>query len=162
MEQVLSTAAESVVTRRTALLSALGFSVLSGGFLQRAQAAESDGAVPGNIALVNAFCSAWASGELQKPFSYLAPDCMYRVTEKTAAVTGLDAIKAVYNRTLGANGHVEFGVLATRSIGPIVINHRIDHFTSIARPFQWEGVGVFFVKNDHIAEWQDFTIKTTR
>ena len=37
----------------------------------------------------------------------------------------------------------------------------IDRFVS-PRPFVWEGVGVFFVKDEKIKEWSDYTIHLER
>jgi limonene-1,2-epoxide hydrolase len=52
--------------------------------------------------------------------------------------------------------------LKTYAAGPIVINHRIDHFTSKTKPLLFEGVGVFFVKDGKIKEWTDYTIRAVQ
>ena len=52
-----------------------------------------------------------------------------------------------------ANGFYPHG------LAPIVINHRLDTFTSKTSPLLFEGVGVFFLKDGKIAEWTDYTIR---
>ena len=54
---------------------------------------------------------------------------------------------------------VEIEILASAAMGPIVINHRIDRFTSSTHPLLFEGVGVFFLANGKIREWTDYTIR---
>jgi limonene-1,2-epoxide hydrolase len=53
-----------------------------------------------------------------------------------------------------------FEILDTFARGPMVFNERIDHFTPGFFMRTWHGVGVFFVKDGKIVEWQDFTIST--
>ncbi len=53
-------------------------------------------------------------------------------------------------------------MLETFAKGPMVINHRIDHFSSSTRPLTWEGVGVFFLKDGKIKEWSDYSIGVKR
>ena len=57
---------------------------------------------------------------------------------------------------------IEFKILETFASGPLVMNHRVDHFASATRPLTWEGVGVFFVKDGKIQEWSDYTIGVKR
>ena len=44
----------------------------------------------------------------------------------------------------------------------MVFNERIDYFAPGGRLKSWHGVGVFFVKDGKIVEWQDFTIAIER
>jgi len=82
--------------------------------------------------------------------------------------TILDPVRSLLTRTVGVEKvletytklnatSIEFKVLETMTAGPIVINRRIDRFVS-PRSFTWEGVGVFFVKDGKIKEWNDYTI----
>jgi limonene-1,2-epoxide hydrolase len=90
---------------------------------------------------------------------FLADDVVYRMTETTPPIAGVDAVLETYQK-LNATS-IEFKVLETLTAGPIVVNRRIDRFVS-ARPFTWEGVGVFFVKDGKIKEWSDYTIRLER
>ena len=91
--------------------------------------------------------------------AFLATDAAYRMTETMPWDKGHEAIMARLRPFVDAADKIEFKVLATAAMGPIVINHRIDTFTSKTRPLLFEGVGVFFVKNGKITEWTDYTIR---
>ena len=112
-----------------------------------------------NTQLVNNFCAAWPSHDVDKIMSFFGDPCAYRMTETVDPAKGRDAVSA---RIKGIVNSVErFEVLDTFAKGPMVINERVDHFTG--GPLRsWHGVGVFFVKNGKIAEWYDYTISMER
>ena len=97
-----------------------------------------------------------------KVLAFLSTDCVYRLTETSPPATGHAEITARLGPSLERADRVEWEVVETFAKGPMVFNHRIDRFLSATRPFTWEGVGVFFVKDGKIKEWSDFTIKLTR
>lgn len=112
--------------------------------------------------LVARFCEAWATRKIEAPLQFLSADCVYRMTETTPPAIGHAAITAQLKDLVEASDALTFEVLETHSIGQIVINHRIDTFASKVRPLVWEGIGVFFIKDDKIAEWSDYTIRMSR
>jgi limonene-1,2-epoxide hydrolase len=129
----------------------------------------SDAAVPAlsaaeqaNVKLVNDFCAAWATRDMTKILAFLGEDCVYRMTETTPSVTGHAGVTERIKPAVDRADAVTFEVLDTYARGPMVINHRIDRFASAERPFTWEGVGVFFVKDGKIREWFDYTIRMAR
>jgi limonene-1,2-epoxide hydrolase len=115
-----------------------------------------------NIKVVNDFCAAWAVHDLDKIMSFFADACAYRVSETRDPIKGREAVTATVKGFLGSV--VRFEVLDTYAKGPMVFNERIDHFTPNAQmPLRsWHGVGVFFLKDGKIVEWQDYTIATQR
>src|SRR3954464_10984983 len=115
-----------------------------------------------NIKVVNDFCAAWAVHDLDKIMSFFADGCAYRVSETRDPIKGREAVTATVKGFLGSV--VRFEVLDTYAKGPMVLNERIDHFTPNAQmPLRsWHGVGVFFLKDGKIVEWQDYTIATQR
>jgi limonene-1,2-epoxide hydrolase len=125
-------------------------------------AAQRSDAGAANVALVNRFCAAWAIRDITAPLAFLAPDVSYRMTETTPAVTGHDGVISRLKAFVDAAERIEFEVLGTYAVGPMVVNHRIDRFVSTTRPLVWEGVGVFLVKDGLIKEWHDYTIRITR
>lgn len=145
--------------RRALIGSAtLGVAMLSA-FAGQAQAAEMSAVEKANVAVVNGFMRASESGDLVKPMAFLSTDCAYRMTETSPVDKGHEAITARLRSFVEAAEAIEFKVLATYAAGPIVINHRIDKFTSKTRPLLFEGVGVFFLKDGKIKEWTDYTIR---
>ena len=137
-----------------------GAAALLGGAV-RADAADWNEAEKANVKTVNDFCAAWSTRDLNRVLPFLAADCVYRMTETTPPVNGHDGVVQRLKPTVDNSTAVEFRVLDTAAMGPIVINHRIDKFLT-ARPLTWEGVGVFFVKDGKIKEWFDYTIRVER
>ena len=124
-----------------------------------ASAAQSSGTEQPNTRLVTGFCASVSTLDPEAMRPFLAADVVYRMTETTPPIVGVNGVLEAY-RTLNATS-IEFKVLETFAAGPLVITRRIDRFVS-PRPFTWEGVGVFFVKDGKIKEWSDYTIRTER
>ena len=128
-------------------------------FAGKAEAADMSAAEKANVAVVNGFLKAGEAKDDPGSLKYLAEDCAYRFTETAPIDKGHAAILKRLASFTGEADKVELKVLKTYAAGPIVINHRIDHFTSKTKPLLFEGVGVFFVKNGKIQEWTDYTIR---
>jgi len=124
-----------------------------------ADAAQSGDAESANARIVADFCASVSKVDPAAMRPFLADDVVDRMTETTPPIAGVDAVLETYQK-LNATS-IEFKVLETLTAGPIVVNRRIDRFVS-ARPFTWEGVGVFFVKDGKIKEWSDYTIRLER
>src|SRR5436190_2086634 len=126
------------------------------------EAAEPTAAEKTNMKVVTDFCSAFSAGEAERIMLFFADPCSYRVTEARDPIKGFAAVKDQIGNLVK---NVErFEVLDTFARGPMVFNERIDHFKPGGSiPLRsWHGVGVFFLKNGKIVEWQDFTISTQR
>lgn len=145
-------------TRRNAL-AAIGLGALIAGAPHSLDAAEATPAEKANIQTVNGFIAAWPSHEAAQIMSFFAENCAYRMTETMEPNKGRDAVTA---RIAALAPTVEgFEVLDTWARGPMVINERIDHFSSGALK-NWHGVGVFFLRDGKIVEWYDYTIGMDR
>jgi limonene-1,2-epoxide hydrolase len=143
-------------------------------FLTAAGAAAAFGVVPvlhaatpteaeqANIKAVTDFCAAWAGRDLDTIMAFFADNCAYRPTDDRDLIKGRDAVSATIKGFLPRV--VRFEVLDTMAKGPMVVNERIDHFMPDAQmPLRsWRGVGVFFLKDRKIVEWQDYTISVQR
>jgi limonene-1,2-epoxide hydrolase len=127
------------------------------GLSQRAAAAEPTPSERANLALVTDFCASFTSRDMSKITAYLADNCVYRVTETTAPVSGKDAIERI--RTyVERSTKIEFKILESWVKGSVVVNERIDSFVSPQRTNAYHLTGVFFVKDGKIAEWTDYVI----
>lgn len=105
------------------------------------------------------FIASWPSHDVAKIMGFFAENCAYRMTETMEPNKGRDAVTS---RITTLAPTVEgFEVLDTWARGPMVINERIDHFTSGTLK-SWHGVGVFFLRGGKIAEWYDYTIAMER
>jgi len=144
---------------RRRFLAAGGTLAVFAGLGSRAGAADMTAAERENVRLVNDFCAAWPSHDLAKVMAFFADTGAYRMTETMEPAKGRDAVtarvKSIIDRV------ATFEVLDTFARGPMVINERIDRFSSGALK-AWHGVGVFFLKDGKIVEWYDYTISTDR
>jgi len=143
--------------RRAFLLASLaGGTSLVPSFADAAQGGNTDEA---GVRIVTDFCAAVSKLDPAAMRPFFADDVVYRMTETAPPIVGVERVLETYAK-LNATS-IEFKVLETLTAGPIVINRRVDRFVS-PRPFTWEGVGVFFVKDGKIKEWSDYTIRMQR
>ncbi len=149
---------KTVLSRRNAL-SAAGAGLAWLGLTREAAAADWSAAERANVRVVNDFCAAWPSHDLQKVMSFFADDGAYRMSERQEPSKGRPAVTEKINSFLG--NVVKFEVLETFARGPMVFNERIDHFQNLNLK-SWHGVGVFFLRDGKIVEWYDYTIATER
>ena len=147
--------------RRRFLLASIGGSALALFSPGTADAAQAGSDAQNIVRVVNDFCAAVSKRDPAAMRPFFADDIVYRITETTSPVVGLEAVVGTYTKFVADAKSVEFRVLETFASGPIVINHRIDRFDS-PKPLTWEGVGVFFVKDGKIKEWSDYTIRMQR
>ncbi|MBZ5578714.1 MAG: nuclear transport factor 2 family protein [Acidobacteriia bacterium] len=147
-----------VLTRRNAL-RATGTGLALLGSTRGAAAADWTPAERANVRVVNDFCAAWPSHDLQKVMSFFADDGAYRMSERQEPTKGRQAVTEKINSFLG--NVVRFEVLETFARGPMVFNERIDHFQNLNIK-SWHGVGVFFLRDGKIVEWYDYSIATER
>jgi len=154
-----SASGSDALTRRSAFTAAgLGLAAIAG-MPGRASAAEMSAGEKANVQIVNDFCLAWPSHNIDKIMSFFAENCAYRVNEAQEPNKGrqavMDRIKSFADRVQS------FEVMETFARGPMVFNERKDHFTG--GPLKmWHGVGVFFLKEGKIVEWYDYTIAIDR
>jgi limonene-1,2-epoxide hydrolase len=149
--------------RRRSFLTTAGLGALTPlALASKASAAEWTDAEKANVKLVNDFCASWSTRDLKQVLPRFGGTGVYRMSETTPPVTGHAGTTERLGSWMQSSDRITFEVLETFAKGPMVINHRIDTFASKTRPLTWEGVGVFFIKDGKIQEWQDYTIKVTR
>ena len=155
----MSTKSRFAVSRRGALAGA------SAGMLgllsapRHLFAAEWSAAEKANAKIVTDFCAAFAGHDLNKVMAFFAENCAYRLSEAQEPNKGRQSVSG---RIGGYLERVErFEILDTLAKGPMVFNERIDHFSGGGLR-SWHGVGVFFLKDGKIVEWNDYTIALDR
>lgn len=145
----------SGIDRRQFLAAGAGAMAIAG-IARSVSAAELTSEEQTNIQLVNDFCAAWSSHDLDRLMTFFADDGAYRMTETTELADGREAVSARIGSFL--NNVERFDILDTFARGPMVINERIDYFSNFAIR-SWHGVGVFFIREGKIVDWYDYTIK---
>jgi limonene-1,2-epoxide hydrolase len=148
---------------RRLFLAGSGLAVFTGlGLPRDAAAAEWSDAEKRNVELVKKFCATWSTRDLTRVTALMADDSVYRMSETAPPLTGHAALIGQLQPWMESSSSIEFRILETFAKGPIVMTHRIDHFASETRPLTWEGVGVFWVRDDKIQEWSDYTMEMKR
>jgi limonene-1,2-epoxide hydrolase len=150
---------DNQAVNRRGFLAAGGGLVAALGLASPAAAAELTAAERANVQLVNDFCAAWPSHDLDRVMAFFADTGAYRMTETREPAKGREAVTAQVKSII--ERVVQFEVLDTFARGPMVINERIDRFSNFALK-TWHGVGVFFIKDGKIVEWYDYTISSER
>ena len=112
-----------------------------------------------NVTVVGDFLASIKPKDMTQLNKYLSPACVYRMTETSPPDKGYDAIAQRLRPFVDSADRIEINILTTYAAGPIVINHRVDKFTSSVHPLLFEGVGVFFLADGKIKEWTDYTIR---
>jgi limonene-1,2-epoxide hydrolase len=149
--------------RRRSFLTSAGLGALTPlACASKASAAEWSEFEKANVKLVNDFCASWSTRDLTQVFPRFADTGVYRMSETTPPVTGHAGLTERLGSWMQSSDRIVWEILDTYAKGPMVINHRIDRFESKTRPLTWEGVGVFFIKDGKIQEWQDYTIRVVR
>ena len=146
-------------TRRGLIASATIGGLIMAASARRTEAAEWTAAEKANVKVVSDFLASVKPKDMTNLATYLSPACVYRMTETSPPDKGFDAIAQRLRPFVDSAERVEIKILASSAMGPIVINHRIDKFTSSTQPLLFEGVGVFFLANGKIREWTDYTIR---
>jgi limonene-1,2-epoxide hydrolase len=146
-------------TRRGLIASATVGGLIMAASAGRARAAEWTASEQANVKVVSDFLASVKPKDMSSLATYMSPACVYRMTETSPPDKGYDAIAQRLAPFVNSAQQVKINILATSAMGPIVINHRIDKFTSATQPLLFEGVGVFFVANGKIREWTDYTIR---
>jgi limonene-1,2-epoxide hydrolase len=150
---------DTSVGRRTFLTASLAGAAAIG-IPGTASAAELTDGEKANVKVVNDMCAAWtAPVDFDRIGRFLAEDCVFRASETATPVKGRQAIVDALRKMLGSPEQAKFDIVQTFARGPMVINERFDRFTMPARKVNWNGVGVFYLKNGLIAEWLDYTVK---
>ena len=146
--------------RRAFLAAGVGTAAVTIGLPGPLEGAEWSDREKANVKVVNDWCAAWqAPLDFKKIGASLSADCVYRGNETAEPMRGREAIIERLRGVLGSAEKAEFEVVQTFAKGPIVVNERFDRFTRPERNINWHGIGVFFMKDGLIAEWQDFTIR---
>jgi len=136
-------------------LSAMAWAAVAG----RSEGAEPTAVERANMRVVQDFCDAWPSHDLERILAFFSETGAYRMTETMEPAKGREALMARIN-TIIKNVN-RFEILDTWARGPMVINERIDTFSNFQLK-SWRGVGVFFLRDQKIVEWYDYTIAAER
>lgn len=114
-----------------------------------------------NEDLVNRFCRDWARRDAALLADYFAEPFEYMVWEGGPVITTREAFIAQMGPFLTRLKAVDWVVVRSEVIGPMVINERIDHFYATDSKYDNHPhiAGMFIVRGGKIAIWRDYTLK---
>lgn len=149
----------SALASRRSFLAATGSAAAVAAFVRPnvAHAADMSEIEKANEKVVNDFCAAWETLDLDKLGSFLADDAVFRMIESTPRIEGREAIIDGIKGFLATAKSARFEMLRSTVIGNTVLNERIDHFDMGERKMDFHISGFFLVKEGKIVEWQDYT-----
>ncbi len=152
-----------VQTTRRMLLTAGGAALVGALAPRTADAARTEkdwtAAEKANVQVVNAFIKALEDKDGNALVAAFAPTGRTRMTAHTQEpAISPDAFRRAMEERLFKTGGVQFKTLETHANGPLVTNVRVDRITSKAGQQDLYYMGVFFLKDGKIVEWNDYEI----
>ena len=114
-----------------------------------------------NDELVNRFCRDWSRQDAELLTTYFAQPFEYMVWEGGPVITTNEAFVQQMGSFLKKLKAVEWEMVRSHVMGPMVINERIDHF--YAHDSNYDNhpriAGMFIVRDGKIVVWRDYTMK---
>lgn len=113
-----------------------------------------------NEDLVNRFCQDWAKRDAELLTSYFTEPFEYMVYEGGPVITTREAFIKQMGPFLTKLKSVDWVVVRSHAVGPMVVNERIDHFYAENSKYDNHPhiAGMFIVRNGKIAIWRDYTM----
>ena len=142
-------------TTRREFLAAGGVAPLALALGGQSGSRELTAAEQANVDVVNGFCDAWATRDAAQIAAFLAEDAVFRFTQDGDAATGSATFEEQAGGFLANASDVRFDVLETWAVGPLVVNLRVDYFTTADAQQEFRVAGVFYVSDGKIVEWID-------
>jgi len=113
-----------------------------------------------NEDLVNRFCQDWSKQNAELLTTYFAQPFEYMVWEGGAVITTNEAFIKQMGPFLTKLKSVDWVIVRSHAMGPMVVNERIDHFYAHDSKFDNHPhiAGMFIVRNGKIAVWRDYNM----
>lgn len=114
-----------------------------------------------NEDLVNRFCADWARRDAELLAGYFAEPFEYMMWEGGPVITTKAEFVAKLGPFLRKLKAVDWVVLRSHAMGPMVVNERIDHFYAHDPKYDNHPriAGLFIVRDGKIAVWRDYNAK---
>jgi limonene-1,2-epoxide hydrolase len=113
-----------------------------------------------NETLVNNFCRDWSTRDIEALVPYLADDLLYQITPGQPLITSLEQFKTQMGPFMSRMASIDWEILRSYVIGPLVLNERIDHFNAPeggkSPSMRFHVAGHFLVEDGKIKIWKDW------
>lgn len=115
-----------------------------------------------NETLVINFCRDWSTRDVEALVPYLADDLLYQITPGQPLITSLEQFKTQMGPFMSKMASIDWEILRSYVIGPLVLNERIDHFNAPeggkSPSMHFHVAGHFLVEDGKIKIWKDWPI----
>lgn len=115
-----------------------------------------------NETLVTNFCRDWSLRDMDALLPYLAEDLVYQITPGQPLITSAAQFAKQMGPFLKNLESVEWEILRSYAVAPLVLNERIDHFNAPADSkspsMHFHIAGHFFVEDGKIKIWKDWPV----
>jgi len=115
-----------------------------------------------NETLVNNFCRDWSLRDIEALRPYLAEDLLYQIAPGQPLIESRADLEKRMGAWLKGLESVQWDILRSHVIGPVVLNERIDYFNAPEGgkmpSMRFHIVGDFFVEDGVIKVWKDWPI----
>ena len=112
--------------------------------------------------MVTNFCRDWSKRDIDALTPYLADDLLYQITPSQPLITSLEQFQKQMGPFLKNMESIEWIILRSYVVGPLVLNDRIDHFNAPADSkmpsMHFQIAGHFLVEDGKIKIWKDWPI----
>ncbi len=113
-----------------------------------------------NETLVNNFCRDWSLRDVDALLPYLAQDLLYQITPGQPLITSAEQFAAQMGPFLKKLAQVDWEIIRSHAVGPLVLNERIDHFVapegSETPSMHFHIAGHFEIEDGVIKVWKDW------
>lgn len=111
-----------------------------------------------NEALVTRFCADWAKRDAELLAGYFTDPFEYMIYEGGPVIRSREEFVRRLGPYLAGLREVDWEILRSHAMGPMVVNERIDHFYAPegGKDHHPRIVGLFIVRDGRIAVWRDY------
>ncbi|MDH5276140.1 MAG: nuclear transport factor 2 family protein [Gammaproteobacteria bacterium] len=113
-----------------------------------------------NEEIVSQFCQAWANRDAELLTTFFAQPFEYMVWEGGPVITTNEEFVRQMGPFLKSLKSVDWVVVRSHAMGPMVVNERIDHFYAHDPKHDHHPhiAGMFIVRNGKISVWRDYSM----
>ncbi len=148
------------ISRRALFAGGAAVATIGAGQMANAEQPNKTAIEIANETLVNNFCRDWALRDVDKLLPYLAEDLFYQMAPGRPMIESRAAFEKQIGPFLKNLESVEFEMLRSHVIGPIVLNERMDYFNAPeggrTPTMRFHVVGDFFIEDGVIKVWKDW------
>jgi limonene-1,2-epoxide hydrolase len=138
----------------------LGATIAGGSQMAAAEESEKSELEIANETLVTNFCKDWSLRDIDALMPYLAEDLTYQITPGQPLITSAAQFAKQMGPFLKNMESIEWEILRSFSVAPLVLNERIDHFNAPADSkspsMHFHIAGHFLVEDGKIKIWKDW------